>query len=112
MPAGQAGAAGAPAGAAAGGLGSLLDRLRNAGLGDQVSSWLNDGPNKALRPDQVAQAIGPQQISEMAAHAGVTPEEITNGLAKALPEVVDQMTPGGRIPSPAQTQQTMNRLFG
>jgi uncharacterized protein YidB (DUF937 family) len=98
--------------AAASGLDSLLERLRSAGLGDQVKSWLSDGPNKSIDPQQVSQAIGPQQLSELAQHAGVSPDEVSQGLAKALPEVVNEMTPHGQIPNATQVQNTISRLTG
>jgi uncharacterized protein YidB (DUF937 family) len=110
----QGATAGAAAGgaAAASGLDSLLDRLRNAGLGDQVKSWVGGGPNKSIDPQQITQAIGSQQISELAKNAGVSPDEVTQGLAKALPEVVNEMTPDGQIPDATQVQNTINRLMG
>jgi uncharacterized protein YidB (DUF937 family) len=98
--------------AAASGLDSLLDRLRSVGLGDQVQSWLSDGPNKSINPQQVSQAIDPQQLSQLAKTAGVSPDEVAQGLAKALPEVVNEMTPHGQIPNASQVQSTITRLFG
>lgn len=113
MPAG-AGAATAAGGAAASatGLDQLLNRLRNAGLGDQVSSWLSDGPNKTINPQQVTQAVGSQQLSDLAKSAGVSPDEVANGLAKALPDVINEMTPHGQIPSASQVQSSVNKLLG
>ena len=106
--------AGAAAGGAAGasGLDSLLDRLRGVGLGDQVKSWLSDGPNKSIDPQQISQAVGQDKLSELAQTAGVSPDEVAQGLAKALPEVVSEMTPHGQIPNTTQINNTINRLFG
>jgi uncharacterized protein YidB (DUF937 family) len=100
------------AAAAGSGLDSLLDRLRNAGLGDQVNSWLSDGPNKTIDPQQIQQAVGPQQLSDLAKTAGVSPDQVADSLAKTLPEVVDKMTPHGEMPSSTQIQSTIGRLFG
>jgi uncharacterized protein YidB (DUF937 family) len=97
---------------AASGLDSLLDRLRGAGLGDQVTSWLSDGPNKSIDPQQVSQAVGPQQLSQLAKTAGVSTDEVAQGLAKALPDVVSEMTPHGQIPDANEVQSTINRLLG
>jgi uncharacterized protein YidB (DUF937 family) len=114
QPPGTAATAGAAAGGAAatGGLGSLLDRLRKAGLGDQVNSWLSDGPNKSVDPQQISQALGPQQMKDMAQHAGVSETELSQGLAKAIPEVVNDVTPHGEMPTQNQLQQWMNRMTG
>ena len=35
------------------GLGSLVDRLRQGGLGDEVDSWVGTGANKPVAPDRL-----------------------------------------------------------
>jgi uncharacterized protein YidB (DUF937 family) len=94
------------------GLESLLERMRRAGLTDQVDSWLSDGPNRTIDPQQVFRAVGPQQLSDLARTAGVSQEEMATGLAAALPAVVSEMTPHGRMPTASQVQHTINRMVG
>jgi len=74
----------------AGGFTDLLDRLRKAGLSDQVASWVGGGSNKPIDPGQVTRAIGQQQLTDMASRAGISPARRPHGLAKALPEVVNR----------------------
>ncbi|WP_292665436.1 YidB family protein, partial [Mesorhizobium sp.] len=54
-----------------GGLGDILDRLRNAGAGDQVNSWVSRGSNRPVRPEQVEKAIDPQMLDDLAEQTGV-----------------------------------------
>ena len=42
---------------ALGGLGELLNKLRNAGHGEAVDSWVGTGPNKPIEKSRVEQAI-------------------------------------------------------
>jgi len=41
-----------------GGLGELLERFKQTGLGEIAQSWINNGPNKDIAPPQLRQAIG------------------------------------------------------
>jgi uncharacterized protein YidB (DUF937 family) len=81
-----------------GGLAGLLDRFKSQGLGDTISSWIGTGQNQPIDPDQVEKVLGPDQVQDIAAKLGVSTEEVSQGLAKLLPEVVDKATPQGTIP--------------
>jgi uncharacterized protein YidB (DUF937 family) len=89
---------GAGGGAAAGGLGGLLEQMRRAGFGDQADSWVQRGPNLPIAPDALEQIFGRQGMSEIARHAGLSEDEARTGLSELLPEVVDRVTPEGRMP--------------
>ena len=82
-----------------GGLGGLLDRLRNAGQGEAADSWVKRGPNAPIEPGQLGSAIGQQTISDLARQAGVSEQELLQQLSRVLPGLVDKLTPEGRIPS-------------
>ncbi len=88
-----------------GGLGGLIDKLRKGGLGEQADSWVGTGPNKPVQPGQLGDAIGKMTISEIAQKAGTTEEDIMEILTQVLPQLVDNLTPQGRIPS----QQDVDR---
>jgi uncharacterized protein YidB (DUF937 family) len=84
--------------AAGNGLGGLLQQLQAAGLGRQADSWVGTGANEAISPEELRGALGPDAVHELAARAGVSDEEASGGLAALLPELVDQLTPEGRLP--------------
>lgn len=91
----------------------LLERLRKAGLGNQVDSWVSgDKANESITPDQVNKALGPQQMQDLARTAGVSPNETAQGLAQALPEVVNELTPQGHMPTQGEVQASLKRLIG
>jgi len=83
-----------------GGLHGLTSKLASSGLGQQVQSWVGHGDNQPVTGQQVQQAIGPNQINEMAKQANMSPEETCNQVAQALPQMVDQATPQGQMPAP------------
>lgn len=80
-----------------------LDRFKQradqAGLGDIFDSWVGKGENKPITADQVKQAADPQNLQRAADEAGISVDEAAEQLSKALPKVVDQMTPDGELPA-------------
>ncbi|MFC0245121.1 YidB family protein [Falsochrobactrum ovis] len=95
--AGNAQAAPMP-GELSGGLGSLLEKLTQAGHGDKVQSWLGQGENAPIDPNHLGDAIGSSTINQVAQHAGIDPQELLTQLSQVLPGVVDKLTTGGKIP--------------
>jgi uncharacterized protein YidB (DUF937 family) len=82
----------------AGGLGGLLEQLQRTGFGEQADSWVSRGANKPISPDGMAQVFGREGLEQISQRAGITPEEASRGLSELLPEVVDRITPDGRVP--------------
>lgn len=92
--------AGAAAGTAvSGGLDLLANQFKNAGLGQQVESWIGNGPNQPITADQINSVIGQGKIAEIAQQAGIDPAQMSQLLAQALPHLIDKLTPGGQVPS-------------
>jgi uncharacterized protein YidB (DUF937 family) len=86
------------------GLRDLVDRFRSTGQGSKADSWVSMEPNSELRPDDLETAIGRDTIDELAQKAGLSREEIVKRLSVALPETVDRLTPGGRLPSETEAR--------
>ncbi len=86
-------------GGAGGGLGGLLGQFQNAGLGNIAQSWVGNGPNQQVSPDQLHQVFGEQQVNQWAQQANMQPHDLLSQLSQYLPHAVDQMTPGGQAPA-------------
>jgi len=82
-----------------GGLGDLLRQLQDGGQGDTANSWVGSGPNKPISPGDLASALGSDQIDQMSSQSGLSRDELLNGLSQYLPQVVDHLTPDGRLPT-------------
>jgi uncharacterized protein YidB (DUF937 family) len=78
-----------------GGVQGIISQLEQKGLGATVSSWVGSGPNQTISPDQVHQAFGADTIRELAAKAGISPQDLASKLSTLLPQVVDKLTPNG-----------------
>lgn len=85
-----------------GGLRDLIDRFRQKGHAEAVDSWVKTGPNQPLRPDQLEQAIGPDNLSKLSQQTGLSREDLLARLSRDLPAAVDKFTPEGRLPSEAE----------
>lgn len=96
-------------GGLAGGLGSLLERLTSTGQGDVANSWVGKGPNEPIQPNQLGSALGQTTVSELARHAGMSEQELLAQLSQVLPNVVDKLTPGGRVPDQAEIASHFGR---
>lgn len=95
---GQPGADPRLGGALRGGLGGMSDIFRQAGLQQQVDSWIAPGPNMAVSPDEITSAFGEKQLNLLAEQSGMSREDVSRELADVLPGLVDTMTPGGEMP--------------
>jgi|SRR5215469_17720230 len=81
-----------------GGVQGVVNQLQTGGLGPTVRTWMAEGANAPVSAGEVHQAFGDQTMNELAAKAGMTPQELAAKLATVLPHVVDQATPGGGFP--------------
>jgi uncharacterized protein YidB (DUF937 family) len=84
-----------------GGLGGLVEKLSQSGLSQQAASWVGSGANLPVSAEQIGQALGSGPLADLAAKFGLNPQEITGSLSQHLPEVVNQLTPEGRLPDNA-----------
>jgi uncharacterized protein YidB (DUF937 family) len=80
-----------------GDLQGLVNQLQQGGLGPQVQSWLGNGANMPVSPDQLRSALGSGQLTQLAAHFGVTPEVALKLLSEHLPGVIDKASPNGTL---------------
>ena len=98
-------ASGAAGGVLSGGLNELLKQFQQSGYGDVAKSWVGTGPNKGISPNDLAKTLGADQLDTLMTQTGMSRDELIAGLSQVLPEVVDKLTPQGRVP----TEQELSR---
>lgn len=91
-----------------GGLGGLLDKLKDAGHGSVADSWVGTGQNQPINPNDLGSAIGPQVVREIAQRTGIDEQELLKQLSSVLPGIVDKLTPNGQLPQPHQVASAFN----
>ncbi|MER8389045.1 YidB family protein [Mesorhizobium sp. M0751] len=93
-----------------GGLGGLLDKLKDAGHGNVANSWVGTGQNQPINPNDLGSALGPQIIQEIAQRTGLNQQELLQQLSAALPGLVDQLTPNGQVPQQNQLASIFSKF--
>ena len=92
-----------------GGLGGLLNKLEQGGLGDQTKSWVGSGQNQSVSPSQLGQALGPNIIKTLSQMTGVPEDQLTKQLSQGIPVIVNTLTPNGRLPTMAELSKMMEQ---
>lgn len=92
-------AGGAAGSVLSGGLGDLLKQFQQGGQAETANSWVGTGPNKQISANDLASALSPDQINTITTQTGMSRDELLANLAKQLPEIINQLTPNGRLPT-------------
>jgi uncharacterized protein YidB (DUF937 family) len=82
-----------------GGLGNLIKELQEGGHGRVAQSWVGSGPNQDIAPQHLADALGSDTLDALSQQTGLGREHLLAGLSQHLPDLIDQLTPNGRLPS-------------
>lgn len=93
-----------------GGIGGILEKFNQSGLGDTAASWVGQGQNQSLSADQVDNVFGHDMITEMASKFGVDSSLLTGQIAQYLPELVNQATPAGAVDN--KSDDLLNDVLG
>jgi uncharacterized protein YidB (DUF937 family) len=93
-----------------GGLDGLVQSFQKKGLGDIVSSWIGTGSNKPISPDQLKQGLGQENVREIAQKTGESESSVLSQLSGLMPQVVDKLTPGGKIPGGNLLEQGLDLI--
>ena len=95
-----------------GGLDKLISQFTSKGLGDVVGSWVSTGKNLPVSGDQLQNVLGKDTITGLASKLGMDSNALTSQLSNILPDVVDKLTPNGKIPEGDIMSKGMDMLGG
>jgi uncharacterized protein YidB (DUF937 family) len=72
------------------GLQTILAKLKDAGLGAQVASWLDKNrDNLPITPEQLRAALGDEHVQQIAKSLGLPMDAVLDALAKYLPQAAN-----------------------
>lgn len=80
-----------------GGLTGLVQAFQKNGLGEIVNSWVSTGKNLPVTPNQIEQGLGSDLLNQLAGKVGLSSGAVTAQLAGILPDLVDKLTPNGKV---------------
>lgn len=78
-------------------IGSLVSGMQSKGLGDVASSWLGDGDNAPISPDQLKDVLGQEKVAAAAEQLGTDEGSLLDSLKDAIPQMVDKSSSGGSL---------------
>ncbi len=67
------------------GLSGVLEQMAANGLADHVASWVGNGQNLPVSTDQIKDALGSDQVKQMAEASGLPVGDFLQHLADHLP---------------------------
>jgi len=82
-----------------GGLGNLIKELQDSGHGRVAQSWVGTGANEEIAPNDLASALGSDTLATLSQQTGIGHEDLLAGLSQHLPDLINQLTPHGRLPT-------------
>jgi len=91
--------------------GVVIEKIRNSPLSDQLRSWIGKGENQPVTADQITAVLGEKLLAKIAEQTGVDRGQAARNIANKLPEMVDEMTPEGGPPAPADANSDIESLM-
>jgi len=82
-----------------GALGNIIKELQDSGHGRAAQSWVGTGPNEEIAPKDLANVLGSDTLNRLSKQTGLSTDDLLAGLSQHLPDLVDQLTPNGRLPT-------------
>jgi uncharacterized protein YidB (DUF937 family) len=89
-----------------GGLQGLSEKFRNGDAADMFASWVGLDENKEITPEQITKVLGNSPLQEFANKLGIDTDKATEFIATTLPQVIDKLTPDGKVPDEAKEAPT------
>ncbi|MEQ1636954.1 MAG: YidB family protein [Methylococcales bacterium] len=75
----------------------MIAKLQSLDLSEAVSSWLGDGKNSVLSSESISSLFDAEKLNKFAASLNIDIETAKNGLANAIPNLIDQISSGGEV---------------
>jgi uncharacterized protein YidB (DUF937 family) len=82
--------------------------MEQNGHGGAAQSWVSNGPNQSLSPNELGNALGAEDIDAVSQQTGMSRQDILSTLSQHLPEFVNQLTPNGRLPNEDEASETVS----
>jgi uncharacterized protein YidB (DUF937 family) len=77
----------------------VVKQFEEKGMREQVDSWVRPGPNKPVDRRQIEDVFGDRELETIARSRGIDRSQLAEVLAKYIPKIIDELTPGGQMPA-------------
>jgi len=80
-----------------GGLSGFLDKLKTAGFGSEMESWLGHADASPMSAQLMERVVGSNALGGIASRLGLGTSLVSTAVGYALPRIIGLLTPGGTI---------------
>lgn len=94
-------------GSLSGALSDLVDQFKSSGRSDAAHSWVSDKPNMQVDVNDLESSLGTDTINQLTQKTGLSRDELLRRLHGALPDVVNRLTPHGRLPTTNEAESLL-----
>lgn len=105
-------AGGAAGGALLNGLGGLIDMFTKGGQKSAIDSWVGSGENKQVSAGDLGSLLPPDILRQLQQQTGLGQGDLLSQLSQILPELINGMTPNGRMPTEQEVDEDYGRPAG
>ncbi len=91
-----------------GGLDGLMTKARTTGLESVVASWIGSETNEGITGPQMENLLGQDVIQAAAQKLGFNASQMLPLLAQFLPQIIDNLTPNGRVETGANDAEGLD----
>ena len=78
-------------------LNAIIANMQGSGLADIASSWLGNGDNAPISPQQIGELLDSDKLQSFAAALNLDMDSVTEGLSKVIPNLIDQSSSDGQL---------------
>jgi uncharacterized protein YidB (DUF937 family) len=89
----------------------IVSTLQSNGMDQQVQSWVGSGKNMPVSGADIRNIVDSQRLTQMARKQGMSPDEMSDHVAQALPHLIDQATPNGQVPQQGGSMDSLMGMF-
>lgn len=95
-----------------GGLSGLLAKFQGNGLDNKAQSWVGiDTDNDGLDAGDILGLFGQEQINDVCRQVGADQNEVCQGIAELLPQVVNDLTPQGNLQNEQEANSEIDEIL-
>lgn len=95
-----------------GGLSGALSKISGMGFEGKAQSWVsNQQSNDNLDPSDITRLFNQSDIDQVASQTGANENEVRQGIAELLPEVMNQLTPQGNLQNEGEANQEIAQIL-
>lgn len=95
-----------------GGLSGVLAKFQGSGLNNKAQSWVNiDTDNDGIDAKDILGLFGQDTINHACQQTGASQNDVCQGIAELLPQIVNDLTPNGDLSNESEANAEISQIL-